>query len=260
MRVLALHTDVIVFISRVWQTTCTAMRAGDEGFVIDSPVYPDELEAVPTVLDQAGFPISGLLATHADWDHLLGRLAFPDRPLGVGEPTAERLNDEPGTAQRELRAFDDEHYVERAGPLGLAAIQRLPVPGKLGLGPDRELDLHPAPGHTPDGTAIVAPWLGVLVAGDYLSPVEIPMVTDAGAYLETLERLRALVRDVETVIPGHGEPQPAERALAILDEDTAYVSALERDGAAAPLPEGRRTAAQRRVHEQNVARLAQPPA
>ena len=42
--------------------------------MIDSPVYPDELEALGGVLEQAGFPVSGLLATHADWDHLLGRL------------------------------------------------------------------------------------------------------------------------------------------------------------------------------------------
>ena len=75
MRASALHSDVLVFVSDVWQTTCTAVRAGDEGFLIDSPVYPEELRALPEVLEQAGFPVSGLLATHGDWDHLLGRLA-----------------------------------------------------------------------------------------------------------------------------------------------------------------------------------------
>ncbi|MGH2883220.1 MAG: MBL fold metallo-hydrolase [Solirubrobacteraceae bacterium] len=81
MRAVSVHADLIVFISRFWQTTCTAVRASDEGFVIDSPVFPDELEAVPSVLEQAGFPVSGLLATHADWDHLLGRIAFPETSL-----------------------------------------------------------------------------------------------------------------------------------------------------------------------------------
>jgi glyoxylase-like metal-dependent hydrolase (beta-lactamase superfamily II) len=133
------------------------------------------------------------------------------------------------------------------------------VPGKLALGHDHELELHPAPGHTADGTAFVFPWLGVLVAGDYLSPVEIPMVSEPGAYRATLERLRPVVASVETVIPGHGAPQPSSRALELLDEDLAYVSALAADGEEAPLPEGRRTAAQRRVHDENLARL-QPPA
>src|SRR5436190_24000805 len=101
----------------MWQTTATAIRAGGECLLIDSPYFPDELELLPTLLAQAGFRPSGLLATHADYDHLLGRLAFPELALGVGEPTAERLRAEPGLAQRELRDADAEHYVERAAPL-----------------------------------------------------------------------------------------------------------------------------------------------
>ena len=31
------------------------------------------------------------LATHADWDHLLGRYAFPEASIGCGETTAARL-------------------------------------------------------------------------------------------------------------------------------------------------------------------------
>jgi glyoxylase-like metal-dependent hydrolase (beta-lactamase superfamily II) len=259
MRALSVHADLIVFISRFWQTTCTAVRAGDEGFVIDSPVYPDELEAVPNVLEQAGFPVSGLLATHADWDHLLGRIAFPDASLGCGESTARRLAAEPGAAHRELREFDEEHYVDDRPPLSLAGVQELPVPGRLSLGPDergRELELHPADGHTADGTAFYVPWMGALVCGDYLSPVEIPWLSPGGsaeAYLATLERLRELLARAETIIPGHGRPLSREEALAVLNEDAAYLEALMSSGADAPLPAGRRTGAQRRIHEQNVA-------
>jgi glyoxylase-like metal-dependent hydrolase (beta-lactamase superfamily II) len=258
VRVLALNSDVIVFVSAIWQTTCTAVRAGDEGFLIDSPVYPDELDAVPNVLSQAGFPVSGLLATHADWDHLLGRLAFPEASLGVGEPSAARLMAEPGDAQRDLRAFDDEHFVERGHELALAGIQQLPVPGKLALGTEHELELHPATGHTADGTAFLFPWLGVLVCGDYLSPVEIPMVSDPDAYTTTLERLRALVDRAETVVPGHGTPLSRERAIEILDQDLTYLRALERDGSDAALPAGRSSAPQRAINAENAARLSRP--
>src|SRR3984957_17354938 len=198
MRVVAVDPDVIVFISRVWQTTCTAVRTGDEGFVIDSPVYPDELEAVPGVLERASFPVSGLLATHGDWDHLLGRLAFPEASLGCGESTARRPPPEPGNAQRELRRFDEEHYVERPRPLALAGIQALPVPGRLSIGSSSggsELELHGAEGHTVDGGAFWLPGSQILVCGDYLSPVEIPMVSAGGsisAYEATLARLAPL--------------------------------------------------------------------
>jgi glyoxylase-like metal-dependent hydrolase (beta-lactamase superfamily II) len=181
MRALAVHPDVIVLISRVWQTTCTAVRAGDEGFVIDSPVDPEELDALPGLLAQTGFPVSGLLATHADWDHLLGRLTFPGASLGCGESTGARLADEPGEAQRALRSFDEEQYIEGRPPLALGSIQTLPVPGRLSVGAEREIELHPAEGHTADGTAFWLTWTQVLACGDYLSPVEIPEISTGGS-------------------------------------------------------------------------------
>ncbi|HUA50178.1 MAG TPA: MBL fold metallo-hydrolase [Solirubrobacteraceae bacterium] len=261
MRALSVHADLIVFISRYWQTTCTAVRAGEEGFVIDSPIYPDELEALSGVLERASFPVSGLLATHADWDHLLGRLAFPNASLGCGESTARRLAAEPGAAQRELKRFDEEQYVEDRGVLSLAGIQSLPVPGRLSLGRDelgREIELHPADGHTADGAAYFIPWLATLVCGDYLSPVEIPWISPGGsldAYEATLERLRPILEHAQTVVPGHGRPLQRPEATALLDEDVAYLRALRSVGADAPLPAGRRTGAQRRIHAQNVGQL-----
>jgi glyoxylase-like metal-dependent hydrolase (beta-lactamase superfamily II) len=252
VRAISLHPDVLVATSEVWQTTCTAVRNGGEAFVIDSPVYPDELELLPTLMQQAQFIPKGLLVTHGDWDHLLGRLAFPGAALGCAETTAARLTAEPGAAQRELRAFDDEHYVERKSPLSLGQVQPLPVPGHLEVG-DAELELHPTEGHTADGMAIWIPWAQVLVAGDYLSPVEIPMLSETGsrdAYVATLRRLEPLVDQAAHVVPGHGAVMEGARTAAILREDVAYLEALPD----ATLPLARRGPAQQGVHKQNVAR------
>jgi glyoxylase-like metal-dependent hydrolase (beta-lactamase superfamily II) len=274
MRAIALHPDVLLVTSAVLQVNCVIVRGGLEGaehaarrgdnaavgetFVIDSPVLPDELDALPALLEQAGFPSpSGLLATHGDWDHLLGGYAFPEAPLGAAETTAARLRNEIGAAQRELRAFDDELYVERPKPLALPGAQQLPVPGHVGVG-ERELELHPADGHTADGMAVWIPWARVLVAGDYLSPVEIPMLSPGGsaeAYLATLRRLDALVAQADHVVPGHGEPMDGQRAAAILREDRAYVEALLADPDAASLPLARRSGEQKRIHAENVERV-----
>lgn len=181
-------------------------------------MLPEELEALPTVLQQAGWACSGLLATHADWDHLLGRLAWPEAALGCAESSARRLAAAPGEAQRKLRDFDREHYVERPRPLSLGEVQALPVPGRLEVG-GAELELHPAEGHTADGMAIVVPWANVLICGDYLSPVEDPMVeADPADYCATLERLRGLATAAEWVVPGHGAPLTPARAVEILDD------------------------------------------
>jgi glyoxylase-like metal-dependent hydrolase (beta-lactamase superfamily II) len=298
VRVLALHPDVLLATSAIWQTNCAIVRgqvdgepertpvearaaglgqtpvevrtteaqaaAGEgaryETFLIDSPVLPDELEALPALLEQARFPAPcGLLATHGDWDHLLGRLAFPGVALGCAQSTAERMRAAPGKTQHELRAFDEEHLIERPRPLALGAIQALPVPGRCGIG-GLELELHPTEGHTEDGMAVWVPWARVLLAGDYLSSVEIPTLGDTagalGIYLATLERLHPLVAGAERIVPGHGPVLDAASALAVLEEDLTYLRALDERGADAELPPGRRTAFQRRLHEENAARVA----
>jgi glyoxylase-like metal-dependent hydrolase (beta-lactamase superfamily II) len=255
VRAVGLHEDVVVATSRVFQTTCTLVRAGGEAFCIDSPVFPDELEILPALAEQAGFAVVGLLATHADWDHLLGRYAFPEAPLGCAETTAGRLINEPGAAQRALREFDESFYVVRPRPLSLPGAQRLPVPGRVEVG-DQELELHAADGHTVDGMAIWVPWARVLVCGDYLSPVEIPMLnpgSSVSAYLATLARLEPLVEEADHVVPGHGEPLDSARAAAILREDRRYLEDLLEHGAEAKLPIARRTGEMRKVHAENAA-------
>ncbi len=259
MRAVALHPDVLVATSAIWQTNCVIVRSGGESFVIDSPVLPDELEALPALVEQAGFPSpSGLLATHGDWDHVLGRLAFPGLAVGCAETTAARMSAAPGEAQRELRAFDEEFAIERPRPLALGALQALPVPGRCGIG-ELELELHPAAGHTADGMAVWIPWARVLVAGDYLSAVELPSLAQLDIYLATLERLRPLAQSASYVIPGHGPPLGTERALAVLEGDRAYLRALREQGVHAELPVGRRSRAHRARHVENVANIARIP-
>ncbi len=283
MRARALHADALVITSSVLAVNCVLLRGtvkrpqtgGDgplglvevpaggpgpagESFLIDSPVLPDELELLPSVLEQARFPpLAGLLATHADWDHLLGPLAFPGAVLGCAESSARRLAAEPGAAQRELRDFDEGLHLERPRPLALGAPQALPVPGHLEIG-EQQLELHPADGHTADGMAIWAPWAGVLVVGDYLSKIELPMLSPGGgraAYLATLEGLRPLVERAEHIVPGHGPILDSAAALLLLEEDVAYLTDLGERGSEAELPPARRSREQRRLHERNVETL-----
>ena len=251
MRVVAAHEDVLVGTSAIWQTNCLLVHSGGEAFLVDSPLLPEELEALPGVAEHVGWPVSGLIATHGDWDHVLGRLAFPGAALGCAETTAARLTGEPGAAARALRAFDDQQYLARPAPLSLGQVQALPVPGKLEIG-ENEIELHPADGHAKDGMALFAGWAGVLAPGDYLSEVEIPTFFEAGgtlsAYRATLQRLAPLVERAERIVPGHGAVLGRDRALEILEEDLRYLDDL------VP-PAGRSGETQMRNHERNLASL-----
>ena len=113
----------------------------------------DRLAGVPRrargaagLLEQAGFPVCGLLATHGDWDHLLGPPGLPGRVARVRRDDRARLSAEPGAAQRELREFDEQHYVAGRAPLALGG------PGAAGPGPRaRPSGARAAPGRRPHG-------------------------------------------------------------------------------------------------------------
>ena len=253
MRVVALHEDVLVCTSAFWQTTCTIVRGPDheapEAFVIDSPVLPDELEALPGVLEHTGWPCSGLLATHGDWDHLLGRLAFPDAALGCAETTAARLTGSFGEAVRELREFDDEHYVERRRPLQLGQVQALPVPGKLEVG-GGELELHPTEGHVPRAWRSSPPGPACSSSATTSRRSRSRGISEGGtrsAYRATLERLLPLAEAAEQIVPGHGAVLDPVRAAAILREDLHYLETGE-------LPLARRSPAQKKIDAENRTR------
>jgi glyoxylase-like metal-dependent hydrolase (beta-lactamase superfamily II) len=257
MRALSLHPDVVVVTSSVWLTSATLIRGPGEfpeSVCVDSPLLPVELDALGGLAENGGFDVRGLLATHADWDHVLARLAFPDAALGVDERSAARLTARIGEPQRRLREFDAEWYIERPTPLALGELQPLPVPGRLDLG-EQQIDVHDGAGHTGDGMFLWLPWARTLLVGDYLSPAELPSWDEHGsreAYRGALDRLALLVPEARWVVVGHGGAIGADQALQILDEDRDYLESGQ-----PPQARGGRSASTD-FHKQNLAGWDRP--
>jgi glyoxylase-like metal-dependent hydrolase (beta-lactamase superfamily II) len=228
--------------SALWQVNAVRVRVDGRDVLVDSPVLPAELRA----LARAG-GVDALAATHAHFDHVLAPAAFPGLPLHVGPATRALLERAPGQPLDDLRESDEELYVERdAVPSFADPARDLADLADLGFA---VLD---APGHAEDGSALRADT--VLLPGDYLIAVEIPLVSAAGsaaAYAATLERLEPVVRAVDWVVPGHGPELTREQALALLEADHAYVGDLR----AGPR-RGPHSARQRRIHEDNVRKHA----
>ena len=96
----------------------------------------------------------------------------------------------------------------------------------------------------------------MLVAGDYLSPVEIPMLSPGGsvaAYLATLNRLEPLVEQADHVVPGHGGPIDGDAGAGDPARGPRLPGGAAR-GEDPPLPIARRTKAQRAIHAKNLTR------
>jgi glyoxylase-like metal-dependent hydrolase (beta-lactamase superfamily II) len=85
--------------------------------------------------------------------------------------------------------------------------------------------------HAPGHAALLIAELGVLVAGDMLSDVLIPMLDLSTAdpiedYLAALRLFDGVADDVDVVVPGHGSVGGADQVHARIEQDRAYVLAL----------------------------------
>jgi glyoxylase-like metal-dependent hydrolase (beta-lactamase superfamily II) len=100
-------------------------------------------------------------------------------------------------------------------------------------GPDIRIIEHQA--HAAGHAALLIKARGVLVAGDMLSDVLVPMLDLYGAadpigdYLTALGLLEGVAGEVRVVVPGHGSVGDADELRTRIDRDRAYVEAL-RDG------------------------------
>src|SRR6266540_2458963 len=101
-------------------------------------------------------------------------------------------------------------------------------------GPQVRIIEHQA--HAPGHAALLIEERGVLVAGDMLSDVLIPMLdlNDTADpienYLAALRLLEGAADDVDVLVPGHGSIGGADQVHARIDQDRAYVHALRDAG------------------------------
>jgi glyoxylase-like metal-dependent hydrolase (beta-lactamase superfamily II) len=100
-------------------------------------------------------------------------------------------------------------------------------------GPQVRIIEHQA--HAPGHAALLIEERGVLVAGDLLSDVVIPLLDFTGTadpiedYLTALRLIEGVAGHVDVVVPGHGSVGDADQVRARIDQDRAYLHALRDD-------------------------------
>jgi hydroxyacylglutathione hydrolase len=204
--------------SVLWQTTTLELVRDGERLLVDPGIAPWE------VREAARAGASRILLTHADWDHVMGIGLLPDARVYATSTAAERIRS--GEARAHVERDSRQFMLPLEGLDGMRVDELLvPAPDETAIGPWTAY-CHLAPGHSADSAATWLPEEGVLVAGDYLSAIEIPYIYDsAWSYRETLLMLAALIEREQPrhVVVGHGRPHDADGALRIALEDIAYV-------------------------------------
>ena len=224
---------VLIHESAFCQSNTVLVQGRAGVLLIDPGVHGYEMDCLAKDLSDSGQTVVGGFSTHPHWDHLLwpaGLRAVPRYGTARCAATArDRLS---GGVEAVAKAAGIPEQV----PLDLLGlITGLPV-GTAQIpwdGPQVRILEHRA--HAPGHAALLIEERGVLVAGDMLSDVLIPMLdlNDTADpiedYLAALRLLEGVADGVDVVIPGHGSVGGADEVHARIDQDRSYVLAL-RDG------------------------------
>src|SRR3954470_4158553 len=181
----------------VW-TNSIAVRGEDGLILVDPGIDGSELDQLADDLDGLGIPVVAGFSTHLHWDHLLWHARFGDVPRYAMPESAQAA---PGVRERG-RAM----AAESASGIPLELIGLVtPLPPDGGPVPG-EIVAHEA--HAIGHAALLLADRGVLLAGDMLSDVLIPMLDprrpgQLDAYDAALDRLGEAARHVDVLVPGH---------------------------------------------------------
>lgn len=242
------------------QSNALVVQGSSGVLVIDAGITTDEMACLASNLRDLGQPVVAGFSTHPHWDHMLWHPELGEAPRYAGNRCAT-------TARERLSAPGAKDRLASVIPPDLSGQVPLELLGQLTAlppdtthipwdGPAIRIIEHNA--HAPGHTALVIEDARVLVAGDMLSDILIPIL-DFGSsgdpvqdYLDALELLEREAGNIDVVVPGHGSPAGADQVAARIGLDRAYLRTL-RDGGAFDDPRGGPSPD---IHDRQLAQLA----
>jgi glyoxylase-like metal-dependent hydrolase (beta-lactamase superfamily II) len=191
--------------------------------LVDPGIDGGDLSQLADDIERLGTPVVAGFSTHPHWDHLLWHSRFGDVPRYATAGCAQLASDARERAQSMAAETAEGIPLELVALLTPLPADGGPIPGKI-----IEHEAH-AVGHA----AVLLVDRGVLLAGDMLSDVLIPLFDprrtgQVDAYDAALDRLGEAVEHVDVVVPGHGAVAEGLEVAARLAADRAYVDALRR--------------------------------
>lgn len=179
--------------------------------VIDTPQQPIDALRWRETMMQHGKPVF-LVNTEPHQDHIRGNAYFPGVEVLGQAGLQGRYNDlapsfnTPDTIERMKTDDPDSVHLVNHPDYPLNPVTRTFDERLILFMGNHEVYLLHMPGHTAPQTSVYIPAEGVVFTGDNVFEKTRTWIQEGNPWewLEALESIRAL--DVETIVPGHGEP------------------------------------------------------
>ena len=226
---------VLIHESEFCQSNAIVVRGRAGVLLIDPGVLGHEMATLADDLSELGQPVVAGFSTHPHWDHLLWHARLGAAPRYGTARCAATVRDRLPDASAKSRVAEHLIPPDISGQVPLDLLGDITgLPAETAQipwdGPQVRIIEHQA--HALGHAALLIEERGVLVAGDMLSDVLIPMLDLNGTadpledYLVALRLLDGVAGDVDVLVPGHGSTGGADQVQARIDQDRAYVQAL----------------------------------
>jgi glyoxylase-like metal-dependent hydrolase (beta-lactamase superfamily II) len=229
---------VLIHQSEFCQSNAVVVQGRAGVLLIDPGVLGDEMATLANDLRELGQPVVAGFSTHPHWDHLLWHAGLGSAPRYGTARCAATVRVQLSDAHWEARIVQwippdiaEQVPLDLLGLIAGLSAETARIPWD---GPHVRILEHQA--HAPGHAALLIEERGVLVAGDMLSDVLIPMLDlndnadPIEDYLAALRLLEGVAGDVDVLVPGHGSVGGADQVRARIDQDRAYVHALRDAG------------------------------
>jgi glyoxylase-like metal-dependent hydrolase (beta-lactamase superfamily II) len=226
---------VLIHESEFLQSNAVVVPGRLGALLIDAGILSSEMAAIADDLREMGQPVVAGFSTHPHWDHLLWHPNLGAAPRYGTARCAAAIRTFLSNPNWKDDVADDlppeiEVPLDLFGLIAGLPAEATQIPWD---GPRVLIIEHQA--HAQGHAALLVEEHGVLVAGDMLSDVLIPMLDLNAAdpiedYLAALRLLEGVADEVEVLVPGHGSTGGAEEIRTRIELDRAYVHAL-RDAA-----------------------------
>jgi glyoxylase-like metal-dependent hydrolase (beta-lactamase superfamily II) len=225
---------VLIHESEFVRSNAVVVQGTTGVLLVDAGILGSEMVAIANDLRELGQPVVAGFSTHPHWDHLLWHTSLGEAPRYGTSRCAAAIQARLSDPQWKdfITTLIPPDIIEQVPLDLLGLISGLPaettqIPWD---GPEARIIEHQA--HAPGHAALLIEEWGVLVAGDMLSDILIPMLDLRGSadpiedYLAALRLLEDVAGDVDVVIPGHGAIGGADQVPERIAHDRAYVHAL----------------------------------
>jgi len=219
----------------LWAAKCRgyAMNTGvlhdaEHAALIDPALLPDEVEDIAAFCEAQQLKVETVVLTHHHWDHILGAARFPGAHVVAHQAYVAQTALDLERTRRSIQRYEEvEGVVADVAfdpPMPDQTVERI-----IGLMVgDIRVQLVHTPGHARDHLSVYDPDAACLWAGDLLSDLEIPFVSDRlDAFERTLSMFAAM--EINLLVPGHGSlTRDRAEITGRIDADRSYLAELRK--------------------------------